>query len=161
MKTITINLYSFDELSKEVKQKALEKYSYINVEHDWWHGTYEDAKNIGLKITGFDLGRNKHAKGKFLLSANDVADNIIKNHGESCNTYSLAVEFLAAKDNMSTEEENLDLETLEETFLDYLLEAYANMLQEECDYLQSEEAVLETFEANDYTFEENGKMNNS
>lgn len=86
MKTITINLYSFNELSKEAQQKALNKLATINVEHDWWDDTYEDAKNIGLEIKEFDLDRNKHAKGEFILSANEVAQNIINEHGESCNT---------------------------------------------------------------------------
>ena len=70
MKTHTINTYSFNELSEEAQQKAIENLSDINVNFDWWNFTYEDAKNIGLKITSFDLDRRRHAKGQFLLSAN-------------------------------------------------------------------------------------------
>jgi len=33
-------------------------------------------------------------------------------------------------------------------------------LRNECDYLSSEEAIIETIEANEYTFEANGKMRN-
>jgi len=76
MKTISINLYSFNELSSEAQNKALSKYVTINVEHDWYDSTYEDAEQVGLKITGFDLDRNKHATGKLTLHALEVAQNI-------------------------------------------------------------------------------------
>jgi type I restriction-modification system DNA methylase subunit len=48
--TTTRTLYTFDELSETAKEKALEVYRDINLNFDWWDGTYEDAKNIGLKI---------------------------------------------------------------------------------------------------------------
>ena len=77
MRTIEIKAYLFNELSEEAKEKAVQNLSNINVQFDWWHFIYEDAKNIGLKITSFDLYRNKHANGEFLLSAAEVAANII------------------------------------------------------------------------------------
>ena len=58
MKTLTINLYQFSELSDEAKEKAISNLSDINVDFDWWTNTYEDAARIGLKITSFDLDRN-------------------------------------------------------------------------------------------------------
>ncbi len=36
MKTKTINLYKFDELTKEAQQKALDKYRYFNVDDYYW-----------------------------------------------------------------------------------------------------------------------------
>ena len=41
-----------EKLSDKAKQKAIEKFYDINVDYDWWDSVYEDAKNIGLKITG-------------------------------------------------------------------------------------------------------------
>ena len=157
MKTIKINLFEFNELSEQAKQRAIEKNYDINVEHDWWEFTYEDAKNIGLKLEHFDLDRNRHATGQFIDSPRQVAQKIMKDHGENCETYLTANSFLNEWEN--TKEE--DIEELESNFLTDLLEDYSMMLQKESEYLQSEEAIIETFEANEYTFEEDGTMNNS
>jgi hypothetical protein len=173
MKTIKLKLYSFDELSEQAQNKALNDLRTINVDFNWWESTYEDAKNIGLKITGFDLDRNKHATGQFTLSALEVAQNILNDHGDECQTYKLATEFLSKHnpifaDYMDENSENYEsrdlegqLQDLEQDFLNDLLKDYADMLQKECEHLMSREAIIETFEANDYTFEENGRLNNT
>jgi len=172
MKTRKINTFSFEELSEKAKQKVIESLSTINVDFDWWENTYEDAKNIGLKITSFDLDRNRHAKGEFLLSANEVAANIVNAHGIGCNTFDTANKFLeewqpvfnnymdkTSEDYESQELEN-KLQEIEEEFLNNLLEDYSIILQNECEYLQSEEAIKETISANQYEFTEEGKLYN-
>jgi hypothetical protein len=170
MKTIEIKLYKFNELSEEAKQKAIERNAYINVEHDWWMFTYEDAANIGLKITGFDLDRNRHATGDFLYSAAEVAANILKEHGEHCETYKTAEKFLdehnpifaeymdESSEHYESYDKEQELMEIEESFLSSLLEDYSMMLQDECEYFQSEEAIIETIEANEYDFTEDGKI---
>ncbi len=57
MRTETIEIFKFEELSKEAKKNAVEKMHNLNVDHNWWEFTYEDAKRIGLEINGFDLDR--------------------------------------------------------------------------------------------------------
>ncbi len=155
MKTITINLYEFKELSKEVQEKVIQNLCDINVGYEWWDSTYEDAKNIDLLITGFNLDRSKHAKGNFIHTPGNTARLILKEHGEETETYKLAGKFLTECENYQ------ELEDLEEQFLTDLLNEYANMLQKESEYLQSKEAIIETIEANEYTFEANGKMRNA
>lgn len=168
MKTKTINIYSFNELSEEAKQKAIEKFCDINVNYNWWEFTYEDAKNIGLKINSFDLERNRHAKGEFIWSACEVAANILKEHGETCETYKTAENFLKEwqpifDEYMNEESENYEswesedkLQELESEFLESLLEDYSIMLQNELEYLTSEKAIIETIELNEYEFTEDG-----
>lgn len=55
MKTIELKLYKFSELSDEAKQKAIEKFSDINVDYEWWNFVYEDftekAKNAGFDVS--------------------------------------------------------------------------------------------------------------
>lgn len=46
MKTIKVNLYRFEELSDKAKQKALEAFWDINVNHDWWDFVYDDFKQL-------------------------------------------------------------------------------------------------------------------
>jgi hypothetical protein len=168
MKTITINLYSFSELSKEGQKQALENLSDINFEgRDWWEQTYEDAENIGLKITSFDIDRANYCNGEFTLSAVEVAQNVLNEHGEHCETYKTAKTFLAEHSPVFAEyfeKEGTELEDklteIEDNFLQSLLEDYKVMLKNEYEYLQSDEAIKETIEANEYTFEADGTMNN-
>ena len=42
MKTIEIKVYSFDELSKQAKAKAIENNNEINIHEDWYEYIYED-----------------------------------------------------------------------------------------------------------------------
>jgi len=170
MKTKTINIYSFNELSDEAKQTAIEELYDINVNHDWWECTYEDAENIGLKITSFDLDRNRHAKGELILSFAEVIANILKEHGENCETYKTAEKYMERWQPVfneymdenspkyeSGEAEN-ELQEIEDEFLNELLEDYSIILQREYEYLTSEEAIIETIEANEYEFTENGEL---
>ena len=170
MKTIEVKVYSFNELSQEAKEVAISKFLDINVNFDWWGNTYEDAKQIGLKISSFDLDRNKHAKGEFILAANEVAQNVFNSHGEDCETYKTATNFMGewqtVFNNYMDENHKLyesreaeeTMQELETEFLNSILEDYANILQKESDYLQSEEAITETIEANYYQFLESGKL---
>lgn len=175
MKTLTINLYEFNELPAEIQAKVLNDNRDINVSHDWWDCTLEDAKNIGLKITSFDLDRNRHAKGEFIGTAYETACKIKSDHGESCETCKTAIDFISEydgaevlwpviedEDGQDTNEDNRNeyIKELEEEFLKSLLEDYSIMLQRECEYLQSDEAVKDSLIANEYTFEESGKMRN-
>lgn len=169
MKTIEVKIYSFDELSEEAQKKAINSHSDINVNSDWWENTYYDAKNIGLEITSFDLERNRHAKGNFMLSACEVAQNILNAHGENCETYKTAASFLEefnplfseyldeSSEHYESSERESQLQDLEETFLNDILEDYSIILQNECDYLQSEEAIKETLIINEFDFLESGK----
>jgi hypothetical protein len=167
MKTIEIQLFKFNELSEAAKEKALEKLWDLNVDHDWWNDTYEDAKSIGLKITSFDLDRNRHANGEFIFEAKDVIDAILSNHGENCETYKTAENFKSQlfpllEKELELEERDYDLEgeiaDLEDEFLKSLLEDYSIILQKEQEYLTSEEAIKECIEANDYDFTEDGEI---
>lgn len=170
MKTIEVNLYQFDELSEAAKQKAIENLCDINVNFEWWDSTYEDAKIIGLEITSFDLDRNRHAEGNFLLAANELAQNVFNNHGENCETYKTAQKFMeewqpvfsSYMDETSIDYESRasedKLQDMESDFLVDLLEDYSIMLQKECEYRQSAEAIIETIQVNEYDFTADGKL---
>ena len=167
-------VFKFEELTEAQKEKALSKLREINVEYDWWQFTYEEAEEIGLKITSFGLDRNRHAEGALLYSGCEVAEKIIKNHGQDCETFKTATNFLAEWDELVkkysdgvntdivTEENENDFDQeadeLEEDFLQAILEDYSVILQEECDYLQSDEAIIETINSNKYFFDEEGNL---
>jgi hypothetical protein len=172
MKTVKVTLFAINELTDEVKSKVLDKFRDINVNDDWRDSIYDDAKEIGLKITSFNLDRNRHAKGKFLLAANEVAQNILNNHGKSCETYKTASSFIEdwqpifndymdeSSEKYESKETEEKLQEMEDSFLDSLLEDYSIMLQKEYEYLMEDKAVEETIIANEYQFLENGKRFN-
>jgi hypothetical protein len=174
MKTVTINTYKFTELSEEAQQKAIEKLYDINVNYNWWECTYDDAKKIGLKITSFGLDRYKECGGKLTLSMLECCALIMANHGEICETSVTAATYINRYDNLVEKysdgiktdivadgnEYDFDQEAdeLETEFLKAILEDYANILQDEYEYLTSKEAIVETIEANNYDFTINGKL---
>ena len=170
MRTVRTKIYKFEELSKDAQQNAISNMWDINVDHDWWQSTYDDASNIGLKITSFNLDRNRNATGEFSLSACEVAQNVFNEHGEDCETYKTAQKFIEVwqpifddymdenSENYESQELENELQQLEDNFLNELVEDYSILLQNESEYLQSDEAIKETILANDYEFTKDGNQ---
>lgn len=174
MKTIEINIYKFSELSEEAKQKAIENHYDINVDYEWWDDIYYDAKNIGLNIKGFDIDRRSYCEGDFNYSANETANLIIKEHSETCETHKDAKQFLSDWDKLvekysdginknAVSEDNEyefdhEADKLESEFLKIILEDYRVILQNEYEWRISQEQIIETIEANEYDFTENGEI---
>jgi hypothetical protein len=163
MRIKKIKVYKFNELLESVQNKVLENLSDINIDQDWWEDTYEDAGQIGLDITEFDI-YHRMIHGKFLLDAETTANNIKENHGEATETYKTAVLYLdsltSLKNSFEDEDkpDEYDTEDIDKEFLHSLLQDYLAILEKEYDYLSSREAIIDTIEANDYEFEENGKL---
>ena len=163
MKTVEIKLYKFSELSEEAKERVLTDHYDINLFPEWWDCTYDDAAQIGLRITEFDLD-HKSISGKFIDSAPAVAEAILAEHGKICETYKTAKSFLSDLDELTGKYPNIEdcpedeIEALEDDFLHSILEDYRIILNNEYDYLTGEEAIIETIEANEYDFTEDGKI---
>ena len=165
-----IKVYEFNDLSEEAKEKAIEKLWNINVDYEWWDCVYDDAENIGLKIKEFDLDRGSYVKGEFTISAQEVASNIIRDHGESCETYQTAVNFIneyepVFSDYMNEQSENFESGELEDKMLDMeseflksLCEDYRIMLQREYEWRTSTDEIIKTIDANCYEFTKDGKL---
>lgn len=139
------NVYKFHELSEEIKSKVIDRYWDINVEFEWWDNIYDDAKQIGLEIESFDLYREGDIETKLILSEAEICENILKNHGEKCDTCILANEYL--KKNRTKEEFRYELS-----------EEYLSMLRKEYEYLTSEDAIIEAITCNEFEFTINGKF---
>lgn len=180
--TVERTLYTIDELLGDpaAKDKALNHFWSLNVEHDWWEHIYEDAATIGLEITSFDLDR-KNITGKLTESLRDCCALIRKHHGKECDTFKTARQYLkgyakafaawranevetcpeAYEDHSPSDWlGEFDDEDLAEDFKKALLQDYLSMLQDEYDYQASEEQVLESIRANEYLFTEDGELAN-
>ncbi len=159
--TKTINVYKFEELTKEAQDKVIQTIAPWQVENGWYEDLYEDAKTIGLQVIGFEVDGNRFAKGRFSDSAMACAEKIQANHGEECETRKTADKFLSDRIDLFVGDSEADESELEEQFLKDILSDYADMLQREYDYLTSREAIIETINANEYEFTEDGKIFNA
>jgi hypothetical protein len=170
MKTQTVNMYDFEELSEKAQEAALQEMASFNSNYEWFESVYENAEMAGLKITSFDL-RNRHAKGEFVHSAEDCANWIIDNHGEKSETYITAESYLNDKAQTLNDAEldangeianeySLDcaLDDLDADFLRSILEDYAVILEKEWEYINSKEVILESVNANGYMFTIDGEL---
>jgi hypothetical protein len=162
--TKTVEIYNFEDLAtnQELKEKVLNNLSNINTSYDWWGGTYDDAKIIGFKITGFDLYANK-INIEQIDSASEVCANILANHGDECSTYKLAESFIDEftpkfAEYWQTEEGEDELIEMETQFFNDLASEYLYILKSELEYLESEAAILEAIQMNDYEFTIDGNI---
>ena len=157
-KTRHITVYQFDELDEKAKERARDWYRSAGLDYDWYESTYDDAAEVGLEITGFDVGRGSECTGKLTESVAESIKAILKNHGEMCETYKTATQFKAGLELLDPESDEYDneLETLEKEYLEALCEDYLSILRAEFEYLYTAESVDENILANEYEFLEDG-----
>lgn len=170
MRTVAVKQYRFSELSNDAQCNAIEKNRYYHVEDmDWWESVYQDANNIGLNITGFELDRSREITGTFDSFAHDTLLIVLNEHGPGDDTYKTCAEFAPQFQIAFTRmrlrgysEEDIrcnfydEFEDLVEDFKKALLRNYWDMLQKEMDYLTSDEAVVEAL--GDHWFDEDGNL---
>lgn len=156
MRTIEVQLFQFDELDDTAKERAREWYRNVSQHDEWWECVYDDAERIGLKITGFDVGRSQSIDYELTEGVNEVCRRIIDQHGKDCRTYATAMAWIADKGKRRcTEREG------EEAIADFaysLAQDYWFMLRDEYEYRYSDECVDENIRANEYEFMESGRM---
>ena len=162
MRTITRNVYTYKELTAQAKKKAIEYFMEHGPAADfWWTDIYEDAKETAnLIIDGFDLnhGRSINVRPLEFQDAESSAKKVLKQHGESCETYQIAKTFLEEYDAIDMEYEG-DEERVEELCDDYFEKignAYLRMLEREYDDITSEDYAIDYMENNNYEFYADG-----
>ena len=144
-----VSSYKFNELDDKAKERARDWYREGALDHEWYYFTYDDAAEIGLKITGFDLDSRQSLEGIFNRSAVDVANAILKNHGDKCQTYIEALAFTLSFNGEPTEDQETE-------FFSEIKGAYWRILKSEMEYILSDESVDEMILANEYDFNASG-----
>lgn len=169
IETTTRTIYQFEELNDKAKEQARNWWRNASMHDEWWESIYEDAENIGLKITGF-YGDRGEIEGGFTESPEDVANQIMEEHGEICETYADARNFLkeledfmdkAEKDEwgeIATLKLENEKEEMEAEFQYAILQDYLSMLKKEYEWLMSNEQVDESIICNEYEFTERGEI---
>jgi Lhr-like helicase len=163
MKTIEINVYKFKELDKQTKEKVIDNYRYINVEDTFWYDFIkEDFIRLGLEIRSFDLDRGSFAE-IHIEDFEETSKNIIEEFGDNVPIQKTAKnyidEFNKIQANFKEDEDiERELEILDEKYQREYSADILSSLREDYDYQVSDEAIIETIEANDYNFTWNGKI---
>jgi hypothetical protein len=161
MREAVVKVFEFKELSDEVKKRVLNKLRDVNTDCNWWEFTYEDAATIGVDIQEFDVYA-RHIIMVFDKLASDTAEAILRNHGEHCETYKLAQDYLAKNREITSEvvddtEVCYLIEELDYDFREDLSKVYFDMLKKEFEFLTSDEAIIETIEQTGIEFLPDGR----
>jgi hypothetical protein len=166
-RTAQVTAYLFNELNDEAKEVARQWYRE-GIDLEMWSHPVEDAAQVGIKITGYDIGRGNDIDGS-IADTEDTAHAIVREHGEGCDTHKTAAAYLAERDAIIeaapkdeagefVDEYELD-EKLNEAGAEFtraILEDYLQMLRNEYEHAHSDEQVDESIEANGYEFDEHG-----
>jgi len=180
VKTISKEVFRFDELPPEVQDKILDKMRFINVDYPWWDFTVEDfmaiAKENGLdfKHLYFDLDRNAFIymdkpyvsdEKKFLKwlgeDYDDIKNKLVKegwlDEDEELYIGIDTIHYAGSRAENSVYLDNVYDAELTDA-LQEKLEKWRKWLEEEYEYLTSDESIIGTIEANDYEFTKDGEM---
>ena len=165
-----ITVYTFNELSSKAKDVARDWYRQGALDDEWWGSIYEDAAQVGVKITGFDADGGNSIEGELVQNAERCAKVILKEHGPTTDTYKLAQDFLHERQDLqakldAAEDEDYrvgqkienSIDELEEEFKRALLEEYLSLLKQDIEYHMSDESVDAMIRANEYEFLASGK----
>lgn len=163
MRVIETKAYQFEELDEQTKEKAIDNYRYIGVEHDdWWVFVKEDLISVGIELRSFDIDRGSFAE-IHLEDFYETCELILKWYGKNRGTYKIAERYIKEYKHIQyhiQDDEDLDekLDDLDEEYQKEFSEEVLSMLRREYEYMTSDEYIIEMFEANEYEFTEEGKL---
>lgn len=175
-----IRLRRFNELTDEEKEEVIEMYRSINVSFGWYEHLIEDflseiKEKTGIELKSEDVVFNLDRRANFGVYSNPVFNAICEKFGDEISdifgskkigvffsefptmgwNYTDFENFKISFYNYVSEDREKEIK--EEIFniletICKLSQKYFNLLNEEYEYLISDEAVIETIEANEYMF---------
>jgi hypothetical protein len=182
MRTISIDIYKFDELDQQTQNKVLERHREINVEHNWWDFVLADYQenladqgffNAEISFRGFwsqgdgcsfkadiDIDKLLPVKYQALNHNCELSVYFERYHGySSYSIHHIRTDFYTERDNVK------ELEDLHKCFESWLEEYYKGLcfaiyrdLEAEYESLISDEAVRNALIDGEYEFKENGEL---
>ena len=194
MKTKTIELYEFDELSEDVRAKVLQKERYINVDDSFWSECILDEWEEKLTALGFEspeiafsgfasqgdgasftckrvnlaeFTKAQKAKTRFakllrLVEVDDLCASVdrVDHHYSHANTVRANVDMACNDETDPLIPLYQELEALITSTVRTLSREIYGQLENEFFGLTTDEAVIDTIKANEYTFTASGRMEN-
>lgn len=171
MKTIQLNLYSYEELSDKAKERALDDFNKDNddpfMQSHMINLLQEELEERGVKYDSDALDVRyslAHCQGDgfmFIGVFDWQGCKVRIKHGDRhyCHMYTASIEYWHNADG--SEHDYSDQE--KESFFEMYFEVCKHMERigyEHIEWMQSAEHFQETCDANEFTFEEDGKMRN-
>lgn len=173
MKTVKINTYTFNELSPEIQGKVLEKNRYINTDSDFWHESTLEHWKEKLKVQGFDepkilfSGFGSQGDGACFTCSNIDFEKVLNGKYKTVDVlssishngryyYAKSTEVQVNTGDTVTNEEHQQIESDIEAERERIGNEIYKDLEKDWDYYTSDEAIKETFEANDSEFLKDG-----
>lgn len=185
MRTVSLNVYPFKELSEQAKEKALSKLADINVDYDWWDFdgaldlTKDEMNEAGIEpgeikdvlfsytIREFDLERGRYIQFENIVVNNDEAFRkflkIPEDLWEQCAYYFTndsrnCNTCLDLQTNVPpTDEEDAILNGAIEIMAEKIHEAWVS-LKNNYEHYITDKAVKDTILANEYEFYVDGRL---
>jgi len=191
MRTKTINIYTFDELSEESKQSAIEEYRKNQTEIFWMDEIVQSLKSLfencdGISLKDWSLGdyrswieidftneevENFTCKRAMAWIENNLLSNIrvpyygnkrkeLRQYGKYYYAGKIKpcpfTGYCADEDYLDELIKDIKSGTDLKTAFKNLAYTCQKLIQNEWEYQQSEEYIIEHFEANEYEFDEDG-----
>lgn len=180
-KKITIMGYTIKELEPKVRQEVIDKHCEINTNYDWYDGCYEgfhetlaeyglECKNFGWDLyhNEFEFNNLGIENRSLLLSKLEIGKYLIPLQMATNGEYDIDIDLkdkcviIDIQDDTNIKREELtEIEdAISETInnlVEKLEEDFLKILKDDYDYATSEEAIVESLEANDYLFTKEGK----
>ena len=181
MRDTSVTVYSFDELSEDAQERALNDLRWVNVEHNWWECSYDmirtAGKLLGLRISDIQFDIYSYctfdAHYRYVRGAAKAVRDEFPRADDLCyvardlqalqkrRSYSLSCEVTGGR--------SMNYYRCFRFGVDYecdalgdILDEFAHwariLLRDEYEWLTSKEAIREMIEANEYEFTEDGKL---
>ena len=184
MREMSVMVYSFDELSEDAQERALNAFRDINVEYNWWRDTYDTIRTAG-ELIGLEIGDIHFDPYLYCIFNADYryARGAVKAVKAVCEGFPWADALCkVAKDLQDLQKRHfysLSCAVTEGRSMNYyrcfrfgedyecedlgdILDDFAHwariLLRDEYRWLTSNDAIRETIEANEYEFTEDGKL---
>lgn len=184
MREVTIKVFQFNELTAKAQEKVLEKFRYINVEHDWYEPVYEGfeelAAEYGIKVDDMSFS-GFYSQGDGASFTGEIVD--FKKFAEKTGLkrlvpFSKAIEYNLEMKITRVTYQYYHSNTVEadirdggyyphlSNLIDFCLEEIKNKLcdklykdlENSYEELTSDEIVADTIRANNYEFTEGGEL---
>lgn len=170
MKTKTITLYDYSELSPAAKEKALQQWNEYNddpfMQSHMINLLKEELEERGIQydIDSIDVRYSlSHCQGDGFMFEGHLTWNgytvKIKHQGHYYHSYSKSVEMYKVHDGQEIEPTEEDAAAFEEVYQEICTKMEQTGYNH-IEYITSEESFIEACDANGYTFRENGIMEN-
>lgn len=201
MRTISVNLYQFSELSEEGKENAIEKWREKGIEYFWADEAFESLRKF---CEEFNMDFHNASYSQYSIAdcrTNNIDDNILELSGIRLRTYILNnhYDILFEPKHYGEYKKNLNsnnwkykrysrIQYIEtscpftgycgdedlltpirnfiktpnksdfESLLTDCISSWVESANSDCEYQESDEAIIETIEANDYEFDSEGNL---